>query len=149
VALGVSLSGLAVFALAVGGFIVQTQRASREVAPAAAPQSAAHRVELPDVGIAQIVYEPGHSSGWHVHAGVHSVVRAVGALTVYDQACGRQDFPNFRIRPCVRPEGGGARVARYAGAPDQIELSQNDDFPPGARCPLPPGLLRQLTGTMR
>ena len=30
-------------------------------------------------------------------------------------------------------------LVRYAGAPDQMALSQNDALPAGSRCPLPPG----------
>lgn len=41
---------------------------------------------------ASLVYEPGHSSGWHVHPGVHSVLVLSGTLTVYDEACGRRDY---------------------------------------------------------
>ncbi len=44
------------------------------------------------VSTADLVYEPGHSSGWHVHPGVHSVVVLSGTLTVYDEACGRHDY---------------------------------------------------------
>lgn len=60
------------------------------------PQDAAVAdLALPDVGVADNVYQPGHSSGWHVHPGVHSVVVLTGTLTVYDSACGRHDFgPN-------------------------------------------------------
>jgi quercetin dioxygenase-like cupin family protein len=41
---------------------------------------------------ADLVYEPGHTSGWHVHPGVHSVQVLSGTLTVYDEACGRRDY---------------------------------------------------------
>jgi quercetin dioxygenase-like cupin family protein len=34
-------------------------------------------------------YEAGHSSGWHVHPGLHSVVVLTGALTFYDERCER------------------------------------------------------------
>lgn len=48
--------------------------------------------ELAEVETADLSYEPGHSSGWHVHPGVHSVVVLSGTLTVYDEVCGRQDY---------------------------------------------------------
>jgi quercetin dioxygenase-like cupin family protein len=47
---------------------------------------------IADVKTADLVYEPGHSSGWHVHAGVHAVVVLSGKLTVYDESCRRQDY---------------------------------------------------------
>ena len=48
--------------------------------------------QLATVTTADLVYEPGHSSGWHVHPGLHAVVVLSGTLTVYDQACIRQDY---------------------------------------------------------
>ena len=47
---------------------------------------------FPDVGITDSSYPPGHSSGWHVHPGVHSVVVVRGTLTVYDQTCARAQY---------------------------------------------------------
>jgi quercetin dioxygenase-like cupin family protein len=43
------------------------------------------------VGITDATYPPGHSSGWHTHPGVHSVVVLEGVLTIFDQACNGQD----------------------------------------------------------
>ena len=43
----------------------------------------------PQVTVTSGEYETGHSSGWHVHPGVHSVVVLTGALTVYDERCER------------------------------------------------------------
>lgn len=37
-------------------------------------------------------YEADHSSGWHVHPGLHSVVVIGGSLTVYDERCRRHEF---------------------------------------------------------
>ena len=54
------------------------------VAPPPAP--------LPNVGTASETYEPGHTSGWHVHPGVHSVVVLSGTLTIYDERCVRTDY---------------------------------------------------------
>ncbi|MGH9277308.1 MAG: cupin domain-containing protein [Acidimicrobiales bacterium] len=48
--------------------------------------------QLATVTTADLVYEPGHSSGWHVHPGLHAVVVLSGTLTVYDQACSRHDY---------------------------------------------------------
>ena len=47
---------------------------------------------FPNVGVSKSTYEPGQSSGWHVHPGVHSVVVLAGMLSVYDAACERHDF---------------------------------------------------------
>jgi len=47
---------------------------------------------FPNVGVTESNYEPGQSSGWHVHPGVHSVVVLAGMLSVYDAACERHDF---------------------------------------------------------
>ena len=47
---------------------------------------------FPDVGVAENVYEPGHTSGWHTHPGVHSAVVLSGTLTVYDAECVRHEF---------------------------------------------------------
>ena len=61
-------------------------------APEAAPAPAAADPEFPDVGVAANIYEPGHTSGWHTHPGVHSAVVLSGTLTVYDAACVRHDY---------------------------------------------------------
>lgn len=47
---------------------------------------------LPNVGTASETYEPGHTSGWHVHPGVHSVVVLGGTLTIYDERCVRTGY---------------------------------------------------------
>jgi len=47
---------------------------------------------FPNVGVTESTYEPGRSSGWHVHPGVHSVVVLAGMLSVYDATCERHDF---------------------------------------------------------
>lgn len=46
----------------------------------------------PKVALTDSSYVPGHSSGWHVHSGVHSVVVLSGTLTIYDQRCLRHDY---------------------------------------------------------
>lgn len=46
----------------------------------------------PQVVVTSGDYAAGHSSGWHVHPGLHSVVVLTGSLTVYDERCGRHDF---------------------------------------------------------
>ncbi len=46
----------------------------------------------PDISVTSLSYAPGHTSGWHVHPGVHSVVVLTGVLTVFDEGCTRQEF---------------------------------------------------------
>lgn len=45
-----------------------------------------------DVSVTELTYPSGHSSGWHAHPGVHSIVVLSGTLTMYDEACGRQEY---------------------------------------------------------
>ena len=71
--------------LSAGGLLVAG--GSRTVA---APDSAL--TPFPTVGTSTSRYEPGHTSGWHVHPGVHSVVVLSGALTIYDETCGRTEY---------------------------------------------------------
>jgi quercetin dioxygenase-like cupin family protein len=47
---------------------------------------------FPEVGVSQNTYQPGHTSGWHIHSGVHSVVVLAGTLTIYDAMCHRTDY---------------------------------------------------------
>jgi anti-sigma factor ChrR (cupin superfamily) len=61
------------------------------VQPAPVP-AAGNWSDLPNVGVTSEDYLPGQSSGWHRHAGVHSVVVLSGTLTIYDQDCQRRDY---------------------------------------------------------
>ena len=40
-----------------------------------------------DVAVVTQAYEPGQTSGWHTHAGLHAVAVLTGELTVYDAEC--------------------------------------------------------------
>jgi hypothetical protein len=80
--------GLLVAALAAGSLLAN--RARNDTIPAA-PIAAASDT-FPDVGVSEGTYEAGHSSGWHVHPGLHSVVVLEGTLTIYDAACARHQF---------------------------------------------------------
>ena len=40
-----------------------------------------------DLAVVTQVYEPGQTSGWHTHAGLHAVAVVTGELTVYDGEC--------------------------------------------------------------
>lgn len=54
--------------------------------------AASTTADFPDVGTAPNVYEPGHTSGWHVHPGVHSAVVLTGTLSIYESDCSRHDY---------------------------------------------------------
>ena len=107
--------------LAVGGAAIIAASAlafnlvTADAAPTPASTSAlapAVAETFPDVGLAESVYPIGHSSGWHVHPGVHSVVVRTGTLTIYDDACQRTEFG-----PGQSYIGGNrAHVARNEGS---------------------------------
>lgn len=65
-----------------------------------------------DVSVVIQVYEPGKSSGWHHHPGIHAVTVLTGALTVYDQRCLSEQYGPGRpyvggqLPHVVRNEGG-------------------------------------------
>ena len=40
-----------------------------------------------DVTVQTTTYEPGQSSGWHAHTGMHAVIVLSGAVTFYDSQC--------------------------------------------------------------
>lgn len=71
-------------------------------ASAPAPQAAVTNVHLGplaitlsgpgDVSTVTQVYEPGQTSGWHAHTGIHAVAVLSGTLTVYDEQCRAQAF---------------------------------------------------------
>ncbi|MDQ4097310.1 MAG: hypothetical protein M3144_05515, partial [Actinomycetota bacterium] len=48
-----------------------------------------------DITVLNTTYEPGQSSGWHTHRGIHAVAIVSGEITVYDQNCIRRAYgPN-------------------------------------------------------
>ena len=55
-------------------------------------EATAAGADFPQVGVVENIYEPGHTSGWHTHPGVHSAVVLSGTLTVYDAQCQRHDY---------------------------------------------------------
>ena len=83
---------VAAIGLALGTTSGQSSADGSAEPEAAPPAAAAAPRGFPDVGVTDLSYLPGHSSGWHIHPGVHSVVVLAGTLTVYDEACGRTDF---------------------------------------------------------
>lgn len=67
-----------------------------------------------DVAVVSMVYDPGQSSGWHTHAGIHAVAVLAGTLTVYDGEC----------RPQVVEPG-----RPYVGG-QELHLARNDTAVP-------------------
>jgi quercetin dioxygenase-like cupin family protein len=45
-----------------------------------------------DVTVQPATYEPGQSSGWHAHTGMHAVLVLSGAVTFYDGQCRGRTF---------------------------------------------------------
>lgn len=82
---GLAVMGISAITLAMTIGADKTSRAAADTVGATASHPA-------EVSTADLVYEPGHSSGWHVHPGVHSVVVLSGTLSVYDGACRRHDY---------------------------------------------------------
>ena len=80
----VMVSGLLLVLIAGGLLATVGSRTAVEPDPALTP--------FPMVGTVTSSYGPGHTSGWHVHPGVHSVVVLSGTLTIYDDNCIRTDY---------------------------------------------------------
>lgn len=56
------------------------------------PGPAALALQPSDFAVVAITYDPGQSSGWHVHPGVHAVHVLSGTLTVYDESCAARTY---------------------------------------------------------
>lgn len=119
-------------AAVVAGLVLITASATTAlVAVSASGRTASHRpvtpvsagaqdstAAFPSVGTSAVTYEPGHTSGWHVHPGVHSVVVLSGTLTIYDEHCVRTDYG-----PGDTYLGGNApHLARNNGV-DQVDVA--------------------------
>ena len=66
--------------------VTRVPQASPQAAPA--PASSALTLAGPaDVTVQAATYEPGHSSGWHAHTGMHAVTVLSGTVTFYDSQC--------------------------------------------------------------
>ena len=61
--------------------------------PVPAPASPGVTLAGPaDVTVQMAGYEPGQSSGWHAHTGMHAVMVLSGTLTFYDADCRRRTY---------------------------------------------------------
>jgi quercetin dioxygenase-like cupin family protein len=133
--LAVAALGLALMGLAATSLVVQLRGSG--ISPA--PRAAIAASQPPHVSTTDLVYEPGHSSGWHVHPGVHSVAVSSGTLTVYDEACRRQDFG-----PGQTYVGGrDPHMVRNSGDADAVlavtYVADPSADSPGKTVPAPPG----------
>ena len=95
--------------------------------PVPAPASPGMTLAGPaDVSVQMATYEPGQSSGWHAHTGMHAVMVLSGTLTLYDGECRRSTYG-----PGDTYVGGrDVHVARNdAAAP--VEMAVTYMFPAG------------------
>lgn len=107
------ISGLVLIACSAGIALAATPTPTTP-ARRVAPVGGVPAVPSPSITTASITYPPGHSSGWHVHPGVHSVVVLAGTLTMYDEHCVRTDYG-----PGETYLGGNApHLARNEGTDD-------------------------------
>lgn len=80
--------GVVAAVAAVGGAVALGDAPSPPVVPAeVAEADPGVTTTERDVTVVTQVYEPGQSSGWHEHAGIHAVAVLSGTLTVYDDQC--------------------------------------------------------------
>lgn len=90
-AVGLAVIGGLVTPLA--GYGLANAAGKDRAAPAVGmPAGASGRPEALPVTVQRTIYEPGQSSGWHSHAGVHTVIVMSGSLTVYDRSCRPRSF---------------------------------------------------------
>lgn len=106
-----------VLAMAAGLVLVGAALALVHLRPVPAPASSAMTLGGPaDVTVQTATYEPGHSSGWHAHTGMHAVMVLSGAVTFYDSGCQGRTY------------GAGET---YVGGQD-VHLARNDTMEPVA-----------------
>lgn len=73
---------------------------------------------FPTVGTSAATYRPGHTSGWHVHPGVHSVVVLSGTLTIYDEQCVSTEYG-----PGQTYLGGSQPHLAHNESPDALDVA--------------------------
>ena len=120
-----------VLAMFAGLVLVGAALAVIQLAPgragAPAPASTAITLAGPaDVTVQMATYEPGHSSGWHAHTGMHAVMVLSGTVTFYDSQCqGRSFGPGD-----IYVGGQDVHVARNDTS-EPVEMSVTYLFPAG------------------
>lgn len=77
--------GLAGMLTAAAALTWPSGRISRSPEPA--PVALVETVTPADIAVVTMTYEPGQSSGWHTHPGLHAVAVVSGTLTVYGPTC--------------------------------------------------------------
>ena len=94
---------------------------------APAPTSSAITLSGPaDVTVQTAIYEPGQSSGWHSHTGMHAVMVLSGTVTFYDSQCqGRSYGPGE-----IYVGGQEVHVARNDTV-EPVEMAVTYLFPAG------------------
>jgi quercetin dioxygenase-like cupin family protein len=94
--LGLMAAGIAVIGLAVGLLVTTKGRTEQPAPRSPAAEATTTRAQVPagltiqspgDISVLNMTYEPGQSSGWHSHRGIHAVALVSGQITVYDQSC--------------------------------------------------------------
>ncbi len=87
-ALGAALVAIGVAAMTTGAIGLLSQGGAGDGAPRLRKNVDVVPVEtVPIAPPYHVTYDPGYSSGWHVHAGQHDVTVLSGALTVYGDDC--------------------------------------------------------------
>jgi len=98
-AVGLMVGGLSIIALAVAALATTPHgthhraaqaAAASATAPGSAPAATPSALSIQstgDISVLNMTYEPGQTSGWHLHRGIHAVAVISGSLTVYDQNC--------------------------------------------------------------
>ncbi len=132
-ALGAALVAIDVAAMTIGAIGVLIHRGAGDGAPRL--QGNRHVVPVETVPIAppyHVTYDPGYSSGWHLHAGQHDVTVLSGALTVYGDDCwpqvyaAGQCYVDGRERHLASNEGAEPRemVVRWLGGGRDVSQTE-------------------------
>lgn len=125
---GVAIAALASVTLVHRASLVPEESGARGRPPAPAPVSSGLMLGGPtDVTIQMATYEPGQTSGWHSHTGMHAVMVLSGTLTFYDGQCEARTYG-----PGDAYVGGqGLHLARNE-TDTPVELAVTYMFPTGA-----------------
>ena len=84
-----------VLAMAAGLGLIGAALAAVHQASPAAPKPASSTLTIggpADVAVQTAIYQPGQTSGWHAHTGIHAVMVLSGTVTFYDGECRAQAY---------------------------------------------------------
>jgi quercetin dioxygenase-like cupin family protein len=93
-------------------------------------------VSARDISVVTQVYEPGQTSGWHSHSGIHAVAVTSGVLTVHVSGCPARTFEPGR------PYVGGQEphlVANEGDVPVTMTVTYLNPTSPAAQGTAPSG----------